>query len=39
MIITHKVGEVMLAQKKKKIDIDAPFPQHDNIGSTHYIFV
>lgn len=38
MIITHKVGEVMLAQKKK-IDIDAPFPQHDNIGSTHYIFV
>ena len=38
MIITHKVGEVMLA-KKKKIDIDAPFPQHDNIGSTHYIFV
>ena len=38
MIITHKVGEVMLAQKKK-IDIDAPFPQQDNIGSTHYIFV
>ena len=37
MIITHKVGEVMLAQKKR--DIDAPFPRHDNIGSTHYIFV
>ena len=31
MIITHKVGEVMLAQKKK-IDIDAPFPQHGSMN-------
>ena len=29
MIITHKVGDVMRAKKKR--DIHAPFPQHDNI--------